>query len=133
MMLAFMTDGLLAGTKHPQLGTTDAVGGRPPSIASEAKHPGERRAPHGLLDRRVAIARRETGVFRRPQWLLAMTDSIRMQRALGAGEHQPNTGEQHANELSGFERPCFRTQKTETVDERRRNRDEEERENERVC
>ena len=33
MMLMVMTDGLLAGTKHPQLGTTDAVGGRPPSIA----------------------------------------------------------------------------------------------------
>jgi hypothetical protein len=32
-----MTAGLLAGNQHPQLGTSDAVGGRPPSIASKAK------------------------------------------------------------------------------------------------
>jgi LysR family hydrogen peroxide-inducible transcriptional activator len=33
-----MTDGLLAGNQHPQLGTTDAVGGRPPSIATVAPY-----------------------------------------------------------------------------------------------
>src|SRR5262249_55282948 len=34
IVLTIMTDGLLAGNQHPQLGTSDAVGGRPPSIAS---------------------------------------------------------------------------------------------------
>src|SRR5882757_9892399 len=45
--------------------------------------------------------------------------------ASGAGEHQANTGEQHADQLSRLQRLCCRSQKTETVDERRSNCDNE--------
>src|SRR5580693_230673 len=61
----------------------------------------------------------------------AWSDGTRSE-ASGAGEHEPDAGEQHADELSRFERPCFRPQKAETVDERRRNRDVGEIENERL-
>ena len=39
--------------------------------------------------------------------------------ASGACEHQANTGERHADELSRLQRQGFRSQKSETVDERR--------------
>ncbi len=35
--------------------------------------------------------------------------------ASGAGEQEPDAGDEDADELSRFERPCLRSQKAETV------------------
>jgi hypothetical protein len=43
----------------------------------------------------------------------------------GAGEHQPNTCERHADQLSRLQRQGFGSQKSETVDERRGDGDNE--------
>ncbi len=49
-----------------------------------------------------------------------------MPGASGAREHQANTGERHADQLSRLQRLGFGSQKSETVDERRGDGDNEE-------
>src|ERR1700744_2467164 len=52
--------------------------------------------------------------------------------ASGPGEHEADTGEQYADQLSRLQRLCFRSQKAKTVDERRHDSDDEEIEDERL-
>ena len=90
-MLMVMTDGLLAGTKHPQLGTTDAVGGRPPSIASLAAALAAIAAPAmdggyicDLRERSEALAQ-ETRERKEAEAILVQTQKMQSIGLLAAG------------------------------------------------